>query len=142
MEQPTTGFHGAVRELDRTPRSALFEGRFGRLFRSLEPATFSRAGLETLATAMSADVEFEPDPDAQDPEENQGISAGYTYRGQFIDHDLTFDPASSLDRKNDPDALVDFARPGSTRIVFTAAVPTISRISIATMAFACCSVES
>lgn len=28
--------------------------------------------------------------------------------GQFIDHDITFDPASSLQQKNDPDALVNF----------------------------------
>jgi hypothetical protein len=46
-----------------------------------------------------------------DPEENSGISAGYTYFGQFIDHDLTFDPASSLQKQNDPDALVDFRTP-------------------------------
>jgi hypothetical protein len=31
--------------------------------------------------------------------------------GQFIDHDLTFDPASSLQKQNDPDALVDFRTP-------------------------------
>ncbi len=111
MEQRTTGFHGAIRGLDRTPRSAQFEGRFGRFFRSLEPAAFAPASLESLAEAMSADLEFEPDPDAADAEENQGISAGHTYLGQFIDHDLTFDPVSSLDRLNDPDALVDFRTP-------------------------------
>lgn len=46
-----------------------------------------------------------------DDEENQGINAGYTYLGQFIDHDLTFDPASSLQKQDDPDALVDFRTP-------------------------------
>src|SRR5207245_7786936 len=46
-----------------------------------------------------------------DDEENQGISAGYTYLGQFIDHDLTFDPASSLQKQNDPEALEDFRTP-------------------------------
>jgi hypothetical protein len=49
----------------------------------------------------------EPEPD----DENPKISAGYTYLGQFIDHDITFDPASSLDRFNDPDALQDFRTP-------------------------------
>ena len=44
-----------------------------------------------------------------DAEENSGIPAGYTYLGQFIDHDITFDPTSSLDRQNDPDALVELA---------------------------------
>ena len=41
----------------------------------------------------------------EDDDENTAIPAGYTYLGQFIDHDLTFDPASSLQRQNDPDAL-------------------------------------
>src|SRR6201999_1599371 len=48
--------------------------------------------------------------DGPDGEES-GIPAAYTYLGQFIDHDLTFDPASSLQRQNDPDALVDFRTP-------------------------------
>ena len=45
----------------------------------------------------------EPEPvesDEVDPEENRGIEAGYTYLEQFIDHDLTFDPASSLQKQN------------------------------------------
>lgn len=28
--------------------------------------------------------------------------------GQFVDHDLAFDPASSLQQQNDPDGLVDY----------------------------------
>ena len=44
---------------------------------------------------MTAAVENPPTPETQtDDEENTRISAGYTYFGQFIDHDLTFDPAS------------------------------------------------
>ncbi|WP_198175173.1 peroxidase family protein [Spirosoma telluris] len=46
-----------------------------------------------------------------DDEENSGIDAGYTYLGQFIDHDITFDPASSLQKRNDVNALVDFRTP-------------------------------
>ena len=55
----------------------------------------------------------EPDKplDAEDDDENPAIPAGYTYLGQFIDHDLTFDPARSLKNQNDPDALVDFRTP-------------------------------
>lgn len=34
--------------------------------------------------------------DGPDPEENLWVPAGYTYFGQFIDHDLTFDNTSSL----------------------------------------------
>jgi Animal haem peroxidase len=36
------------------------------------------------------------------------LPAGYTYFGQFVDHDITFDRASSLTRQNDPDALTNF----------------------------------
>jgi len=43
--------------------------------------------------------------------DNPDIPAGYTYLGQFIDHDITFDPVSSLQRLNDPDALHDFRTP-------------------------------
>ena len=53
-----------------------------------------------------------PTPETEhDDEENTGIRAGYTYLGQFIDHDLTFDPVSSLDRQTDPKALEDFRTP-------------------------------
>jgi len=107
-------FHGLVRGLDGVPSSPQFEGRFGRIFRTLPPANVSRDGeeLKKLAAAMSAAAEATPTPEDQDDdEENSGISAGYTYLGQFIDHDLTFDPNSSLDKQNDPNALVDYRTP-------------------------------
>ena len=44
------------------------------------------------------------------PEES-GIPALYTYFGQFIDHDLTFDPVSTLVQHNDPNALTDYRTP-------------------------------
>jgi hypothetical protein len=59
--------------------------------------------IEALADAMVA---------AKEPSNpNRFVPAGYTYLGQFIDHDLTFDPVSQLGRDNDPDALVDFRTP-------------------------------
>jgi hypothetical protein len=39
------------------------------------------------------------------------IPAGYTYFAQFVDHDITFDPTSKLQRDNDPHALADFRTP-------------------------------
>jgi hypothetical protein len=68
----------------------------------------SLVALSNLADLMIAPPDAPKDgPDA----EESGIPAAYTYLGQFIDHDLTFDPASSLQRQNDPDALVDFRTP-------------------------------
>lgn len=105
--------HGVgLRGLEAPRGSEQFEGRFGRMFRTLTPAEHRKADLEKLAGAMIAELENPPTPETEDDdEENPDISAGYTYFGQFIDHDLTFDPASSLQKTNDPDALVDFRTP-------------------------------
>src|SRR5436309_2141113 len=85
---------------------------FQRMFRTLPPARFDEKDLRSLASKIVAEAEAEQTPETEaDAEENTGISAGYTYLGQFIDHDLTFDPASSLEKQNDPDALVDFRTP-------------------------------
>jgi hypothetical protein len=107
--------HGTpIRGLDSTKSSLLSQGRFGRLFRSLPRATFGAsddenvANLSKLGSAMVAG--FDPPKDGKDDEES-GIPALYTYLGQFIDHDITFDPASSLQKQDDPDALVDFRTP-------------------------------
>jgi hypothetical protein len=43
--------------------------------------------------------------------DNTDIPAGFTYLGQFIDHDITFDPMSKLDRPNNPRSLVNFGTP-------------------------------
>ena len=97
--------------------SSTREGRFGRLFRNLPVLSHSEEALNTLASAMVTKAEEDLQLGGADPEEtetNRGehmIPAGYTYLGQFIDHDLTFDPASSLERQNDPDALVNFRTP-------------------------------
>jgi hypothetical protein len=97
--------HGVAepRGQDAVPRSPLFEGRFGRLFRSLAPARPPREALIALGKAMADNA----GPSA----DNEKIPAAYTYFGQFVDHDITFDPLSQLSRFNDPDALVDFRSP-------------------------------
>jgi hypothetical protein len=64
-----------------------------------------------IAEADPKDTAHVPDPEEPDPDENPLIPAGYTYLGQFIDHDITFDPVSSLQAQNDPDALHDFRTP-------------------------------
>jgi hypothetical protein len=104
--------HGVgVRGID-APRSEQFEGRFGRMFRTLPPADHNSDDLVKLAQAMVAvREEEETSEDELDSEENRGIAAGYTYWGQFIDHDITFDPNSSLQKANDPNGLVDFRTP-------------------------------
>jgi hypothetical protein len=105
--------HGvAQRGLESLPSSP-FTGRFGRMFRELPVFDHDPATLSALAGTMIQDAEPTQTADgAFDEDENPArVPAGYTYFGQFIDHDITFDPVSSLDRQNDPDALVDFRSP-------------------------------
>jgi Animal haem peroxidase len=119
----TAGHGGGLRGDHVLRGSRTFVGRFGRMFRALPAAEFEVADLEALARAMSAEPERqaknpqvpaaaeETEEKIQDGEENPGIASGYTYLGQFIDHDITFDPASSLQKRNDPDGLINFRTP-------------------------------
>jgi hypothetical protein len=97
------------------PATDLMEGRFTRLFDSKEaaPARFEEADLVALAGAMTAPLDDPPTPEDQvDAEENPAIQSAYTYLGQFIDHDLTFDPTSHLrEFVTDVKDLVDFRTP-------------------------------
>jgi len=113
--QGMTRPHGAEpRGLNaRIALSPLHEGRFGRLFRRLPPAPWlPDEELQQVAETMrETNVPGGGWGGAADTGDNPSIPAGYTYLGQFIDHDITFDPQSRLDKENDPDALVDFRTP-------------------------------
>jgi len=94
------------------PQSQFYEGPFGRMFRNLDPWQPPGATeaaqldfLEQLALKM-----VDPAPPAATLD-NKKIPSGYTYLGQFIDHDITFDPTSSLERRNDPERIHNFRTP-------------------------------
>jgi hypothetical protein len=99
--------HGAAepRGLSAVPKSALFEGRFGRMFRTLPFFDHDRNALIELGQKMKEERGGTEEAD------NPKIPAAFTYLGQFIDHDITFDPMSQLQKFNDPDALTDFRTP-------------------------------
>jgi hypothetical protein len=127
MPDPTTPTaaapHGALppRGLAGTASSSATTGRFGRMFRSVAVYEHAEASLVKLGQAMIQDLEdgqLDKPLGEEDEDENTAqldgelrLPAGYTYFGQFVDHDITFDPASSLTRQNDPDALTDFRTP-------------------------------
>jgi hypothetical protein len=65
-----------------------------------QPEQHSKGDLARLALDMQADhdsLDFGPDA-----EENLCVPAGYTYFGQFVDHDLTFDTTSTFDGRHAP----------------------------------------
>ena len=103
--RPARGHGYEQRGLAYLPVSQLFEGRFGRMFR-LPPYVPTKERIDAIAAAMTEGASG-GDPTLNNPT----IPAGYTYFGQFVDHDLTFDPVSSLTRQNDPDALTNFRSP-------------------------------
>jgi hypothetical protein len=98
----------------------------------LRPASFSQDALNALWAAMTSPHAG----DRSDAEENQWISAGYTYLGQFIAHDLTFDPESSLVKQNDMKGLTS-ARHGSISTTYMVAGETINPTSMQQMRSTC-----
>jgi hypothetical protein len=71
------------------------------MFADLSGAALDTTTIDALVTAMQS----------RGGGENPSIPAGYTYFGQFVDHDITFDPTSKLQGDNDPNAVVDFRTP-------------------------------
>jgi hypothetical protein len=105
-------FHGTTTREITAPHSSFVMGPFGRMFRKL--AAWVPPGQTEIEKDRSitklAETMFETD--GRDPElDNPAIPAGYTYFGQFVDHDITFDPASSLTKQNDPNRLHNFRTP-------------------------------
>jgi hypothetical protein len=88
-----------------------FEGRFYRMFPNLRGAVFFIRDLVSLAGAMGADNEDESNEAEVDGEENLGLPTGYTYFGQFVDHDLTLDAVSLSMKQEDPAAVTNFRTP-------------------------------
>ncbi|MGI9490865.1 MAG: peroxidase family protein, partial [Geminicoccaceae bacterium] len=95
------------------PRSTFYDSPFGRMFAKVAPWVpegQNDAEREAAIRNFAENQMFKPEG-ADTPDDNPNIPAGYTYLGQFIDHDITFDPTSSLMRQNDPNGLLNFRTP-------------------------------
>ena len=84
-------------------------GKFGIMFPDLLPLHVDDDALFELAKAMrdKGDVGQDPDPAG----DNDAIPAGYTYLGQFVDHDITLDTTPLDQQKADPQATENFRTP-------------------------------
>lgn len=82
-------------------------GRFGRLFEGLTGPDYVDDDLFALAKTMIKDDNGKSF-NVADGDENDMIPAGYTYFGQFVDHDITFDITSAREKAEDPDATANF----------------------------------
>jgi Animal haem peroxidase len=118
--------HGHASLGEFTPQSVFYgQGRFGRLFPTL-PAFAADTPLirDALAELGAKGGPMDAGDDLSDPitlitdpaksvhnPDNPAISAGFTFLGQFLDHDVTFDPTSSLARRQDPESIRNFRIP-------------------------------
>jgi Animal haem peroxidase len=80
-------------------------GMFGRMFPQLPPLNVPDAKLQVLADAM-----IDANPGSQTGN-NPNIPAGFTYFGQFVDHDITLDLTSLGDKEKDPLGIENFRTP-------------------------------
>lgn len=102
--------HGsAVRPMTRMALRALSghsdPGKFGRMFPTLDPLIIGDDPLAELAEAMR-------DPAGPDPaRDNPAIPAGFTYFGQFVDHDITLDTTPLAAQASDPMGVTNFRSP-------------------------------
>ena len=94
-----------LRGLEGAASTFHHEGRFGRLFPSAKPFSPPDEYLIELGRSMDRKRPGDASGDAE-------MAAGFTFLGQFVAHDITFDTTSVLDRKNDPAAIKDFRTPG------------------------------
>lgn len=104
--------HGAnIRGLAAGANAGLPFGRFGPMFDLPPCPTLPDAGLSELANVIVKIDDGAPINVTEPVDENSLIPAGYTYFGQFVDHDISFDPTPLSDQLADTDALVDFRSP-------------------------------
>jgi hypothetical protein len=115
--------HGQLYLRDQVPpRSIHYDrGKFGRLFPLLPPFAKDTPDVRARLLALgerggimdAGDAPPPADPLAPNPNnpDNPTMTAGFTFLGQFIDHDLTFDPTSSLERQSDPESIANFRTP-------------------------------
>jgi hypothetical protein len=117
---------------ENPPKSTYYErGKFGRLFPTLPPFASNTSAVrdalkvlgekggimdaadETDIVAnpnLARDLITDPALNVNNPN-NPALTAGLTFLGQFLDHDMTFDPTSSLERQVDPEAIQNFRNP-------------------------------
>ena len=112
LKPATRRFHGAKLELSWFPIPRVISpcgDRFGYMSSAATraatrlPFNVTTQALLGQLGDMMGDPSRDPNPDSNDTTVPavSSIPAGFTYFGQFVDHDITFDVSSSLDTSTD-----------------------------------------
>src|SRR5215213_7562976 len=128
--------HGAeLRGMDLVTQSPTTEGRFGFMFKSQPPHQPSDTLLGNLGKTMEEKpiigtpltdaltgqpildkdgkqvITNKDHNDSLGENPNPALSSGFTFVGQFVDHDITFDTTLLNDQQSDPYATTNFRTP-------------------------------
>ena len=123
--------HGAeLRGMDLVTQSPTTEGRFGFMFKNQPPHGAAENLLDLLGSAMEEQpvkgtAYIDPktgqpgtpatvgnnENDAANENPNPALTSGFTFVGQFVDHDITFDTTSLNEQEADPNATTNFRTP-------------------------------
>ena len=120
--------HGKVYRSGEAPPSSEFyeKGKFGRLFNNLPPFALDTPSLRKSLLKLGErggimdagdDLTASPRDLITNPAlgvdnlDNPDMSAGMTFLGQFLDHDMTLDITSSLEQQVDPEMIENFRVP-------------------------------
>lgn len=108
------------------PHSKFYQGPFGRICPNLpgwSPAgdeaeqdayfeAFARDNMVELPGSTPTEIaQDQTKIDSLEAQFGSNIPAGYTYFGQFVDHDITHDPTGLAQRQVDPDRILNFRTP-------------------------------
>ena len=113
LKEDVKRFHGAKVSLDWFPRSLVFSAcgdRFGYMsetaVRNATKLVFNAANQDLMNQlgALMGDAGREPPTDSK-------IPAGFTYFGQFVDHDITMDVSSSIESATDAKTIQNMRTP-------------------------------
>jgi hypothetical protein len=122
LKPATRRFHGTKLKLSWFPIPGLISpcgDRFGYMSSAATraatrlPFNVTTQALLGQLGDMMGDPGREPNPDDNDPTlpAISSIPAGFTYFGQFVDHDITFDVSSSLDTSTDANTVNNMRSP-------------------------------
>src|SRR5215212_10225705 len=102
--------------MDLVTQSPTAEGRFGFMFKNQPPHPASGTLLEDLGLIMEEQpvvlgAVTKDDNDRFNETPNRALTSGFTFVGQFVDHDITFDTTPLSDQQADPNATTNFRTP-------------------------------
>jgi hypothetical protein len=114
LEPPLKRFHGMKVPLLWFPGALLKSpcaDKFGYMF-STAVRNASKLPFNASTQALLVDLGNLMGDPGREPAADSTIPAGYTYFGQFVDHDITFDVSSTIDVTQDANAITNMRTPG------------------------------